>query len=99
MSPSHHPPYSTLPPLLHDPSCLQAPPHPHPSPTLHLFSTPHWNLTNVKPNKTYPRILSLQAFNPAIPLRLSFPSFGSKSPYPANLKIATRDSQDGSHRP
>jgi hypothetical protein len=86
-------------PPLHDPSCLQPPSHPYRSPTLRPFSTPLCNLTNVKPNKTYPPIRFLSTFNPAIPQRLSSPSFESRSPHSTNLKMAMKDSQIGSRRP
>ena len=70
---------------IHDPPCQLHPPQPHPGPprsllaTLCPFSTPRWNLTDVKLRKTWSRIRSCLAFNPANPPRLSSPSFESES--------------------
>jgi len=85
--------------LLHDPSCPLHRPHPPPVLTLCPFSMPLWNLTNVKPRKTYPRTHSFPAFNRAVPQRLSSPSFESKSQLSINPRIETMDLPNGSSRP
>src|SRR6266849_9230021 len=77
--PSYHPLIANYSSLLHDTSCPLPPPHPPRNLTLYPFSTPLWNLTNVKPRKTWPRTRSFPAFNPAIPRRLSSPFCETKS--------------------
>ncbi len=73
-------------------------PHPPRNLTLYPFSTPLWNLTNVKPRKTWPRTRSFPAFNPAIPRRLSSMSCETKSQLSIKPRIETMDSRNGSPR-
>ena len=95
---SHHSLITNYPSLLYNLSCPIHPPHQHRSPTLCLFSTLHWNLTNERLRRTWHRIRSFPPFNHAIPPRQSSPSFENKSPHPANPKMLTTNSQNGSPR-
>ena len=95
---SYHSLITNYPSLLHKLSCPLPPPHLPRSPTLCLFSTLHWNPTNGRQRRIWPRIRSFPSFNPAIPPRQSSPSFEIKSPHSANPKMVTMDSQNGSPR-
>ena len=83
---------------VYDQSCPLNPLHlPH-IPTLRPSLTLPWTPTDERRRKTWPRIPSFPPYNPAVPPKLSSPSFENNFPGLANLKMVTTDSQNGSPR-
>jgi hypothetical protein len=96
--PSFRPPITNYPSFLYNPSCPLPPPHQPRILNFYPFSTPPWNLTGVKPRRTWHRTRSFPAFSRAIPPRLSSLSCETKFRLSINPGIKTMDSRNGLSR-